>query len=416
MSVVTGIKKNLINDYFSKRQTNSGNNQTTITSLSSIIQSSTTITQIQGITTNSINHNISNVCNNDQYTTTINPDITTENSDQTKIDNNSKSIISISSNSISTSFDLLDVLDVADPISHILSIDPENILINENIELNRNHKKSKPKKSTHQSTLPEEIQSTEAWGGSINSKAPKTFRIYFQNVNSIRVIDETGGKWNSALKYMQSKECEIFGSAETCTNWKDDITRKKFNKIAQEQFGFTNRIIHSQNKFNIHNRTATVSKSNYQPGGTMQIVTDHWASRIIEEFHDPRQMGRWCGQKLRTNKNTTLTIITAYRPCRHQSSNSSTSKATSSQQIVMLKEQGIELEPRKVFVNDLIELINTQENIPNNHVIVMMDANESLDEKSSDIHRLIRDTTLIDAFTHSTGIECNIPTYIRGRK
>ena len=67
-------------------------------------------------------------------------------------------------------------------------------------------------------------------------------------------------------------------------------------------------------------------------------MTDHWASRLVEEFHDPHQMGRWCGQKLRTNNNSTITIITAFCPCRHQSNNSSTSKATSSQQIAMLKE------------------------------------------------------------------------------
>ena len=146
------------------------------------------------------------------------------------------------------------------------------------------------------------------------------------------------------------------------------------------------------------------------------MITDHWSSRLIEEFQDPRLMGRWCGQKSRTNNNSTLTIITAYRPCRHQSNGSSTSKATSSQQTIMLKEQGIDLDPRKVFLNDLIELINIQENIKNNHVIVMIDANESLQEKPGDIQRLIKETSLVDVFTHHTDLECNISTFTKGSK
>ena len=128
---------------------------------------------------------------------------------------------------------------------------------------------------------------------------------------------------------MKESNSEIFGFAETCINWKHDITRKQLNKYAQEKFGCTTKMIHSKNKFQINNNSSTILKSNYQPGGTIQMITDHWSSRLIEEFQDPRQMGRWCGQKLRTNNNTTLTIITAYRPCRHQSNGSSTFKATS---------------------------------------------------------------------------------------
>ena len=69
-----------------------------------------------------------------------------------------------------------------------------------------------------------------------------------------------------------------------------------------------------------------------------------------------------------------------------------------------------------MFLNDLIELINIQENIKNNHVVVMIDANESLHEKPGNIQRLIKETSLIDVFTHHMDSDCNIPTYITGTK
>ena len=69
-----------------------------------------------------------------------------------------------------------------------------------------------------------------------------------------------------------------------------------------------------------------------------------------------------------------------------------------------------------MFLNDFIELINVQESIPNNHVIIMLDANKSLDERPGDIQRIIKETTLIDVFTHYTGEECSIPTYTKGSK
>jgi hypothetical protein len=46
----------------------------------------------------------------------------------------------------------------------------------------------------------------------------------------------------------------------------------------------------------------------------------------------------------------------------------------------------------------------------------MWDANESIDDKSGDIRKLITETTLVDAFAQVAGEPGALPTYVQGRK
>ena len=73
-------------------------------------------------------------------------------------------------------------------------------------------------------------------------------------------------------------------------------------------------------------------------------------------------------------------------------------------------------DPRKTFIDDMIELIKYEESQPNNSVIVMLDANEFLYDKSNDLQRLLKDTSLIDTFNRKLDCECNIATYEFGKK
>jgi hypothetical protein len=56
-------------------------------------------------------------------------------------------------------------------------------------------------------------------------------------------------------------------------------------------------------------------RSQSQRGGTLQILTDRWVSRLKDKGMDPYGLGRWSYMILNGRGNKSIAIITAYRPC-----------------------------------------------------------------------------------------------------
>jgi hypothetical protein len=122
--------------------------------------------------------------------------------------------------------------------------------------------------------------------------------------------------------------------------------------------------------------------------------------------------GRWIGHTYRLNGEKTLSVITAYRSCK-QSTIESESVITAShqQQSLIFDDTGKHMEPRQAFMDDLLTLTQTIEKDPGNSVILMWDANESLDNTTGAHRKLLRETTLVDTFSHIAGCTCDISTY-----
>jgi hypothetical protein len=76
----------------------------------------------------------------------------------------------------------------------------------------------------------------------------------------------------------------------------------------------------------------------------------------------------------------------------------------------------VDPDPRKIFIDNLIELIQIQEQDPLNMCIVMMDANNAIEDKERSLRKIFKATNLVDVFTMHTGQECEIPTGTRGAK
>jgi ribosomal protein S18 len=129
-------------------------------------------------------------------------------------------------------------------------------------------------------------------------------------------------------------------------------------------------------------------------------------------------MGHWTGQKYRLKGHKSLTIIAAYRPCRYSPSQSRQATQTvHSQQTTMLKDQGLEdPDPRKIFIDDIIKLIKEQEQDPMNSCILMMDANEAIEDREGSLRKIFNNSNLVDIFSYHTGQTCTIPTYSRETK
>jgi hypothetical protein len=158
--------------------------------------------------------------------------------------------------------------------------------------------------------------------------------------------------------------------------------------------------------------------SPYLPGGCLQLCTGHWTSRIIETISDPRRLGRWTGQKFRLRDGKTLSIITAYRPCQQSvtDANQPSITVTYQQKVILTKDKWKEEDPRQLFITDIIKTIKDIEEDPNNLCVLMWDANESIEDKSGSIRKLMKETTLVDAFSQVAGDPGSIATYRRGKK
>jgi hypothetical protein len=198
------------------------------------------------------------------------------------------------------------------------------------------------------------VRRNEAWGASINNLPPTIFCIYFQNINGIQ-YKTPNSRWQPHLNYMKDKGISISGLAETNTNWQ----HKEQLMIESNSVFKNSSVIVADNEFNPPDR------SPYLPGGCLQICTDHWTARIIETYHDPRRMGRWIGQKYRMRDGKKLSIITAYRPCLQSSKENTKASitATHQQKLLYRRYKKKDIDPRKLFMSDITELITNIEKI-----------------------------------------------------
>jgi hypothetical protein len=143
------------------------------------------------------------------------------------------------------------------------------------------------------------------------------------------------------------------------------------------------------------------------PGGTAAIITDQLVNRKINIISDTTGLGRWSGATFQL-PTYNLHIVTSYRPNQDNKINSNT---TYQQQVRILQQQGVDQpNPSKQILTDLstqIKLWHQQQD----KVILMWDANDSLEHKS------------IQEFQAQTSLVSLLPTtpkemssYTRGHK
>jgi hypothetical protein len=218
----------------------------------------------------------------------------------------------------------------------------------------------------------------DTWGGSMTTPDPKAIRIFFQNINGLK-FTTPASRLRHHLQYMKDTGVTISGMAETNTNWHYSNITKHITANIQQYFPNSS-VAFSANRFH------PADMSPYLPGGCMHLCTGSWTGRIIKTIHDPKRMSRWIGHTYRLNGPRTLSIITAYRTCRQQANTNEQLITTTYQQKSLLYEDtGEDKDPREVFMDDIITLINKLEEDPNNSYILMWDANESLNDPNGAI-------------------------------
>jgi hypothetical protein len=130
--------------------------------------------------------------------------------------------------------------------------------------------------------------------------------------------------------------------------------------------------------------------------------------------YDQSNLGRWTECTISGKQNRHITIITAYNVC-NDSIITCGPKTAYSQQYhqIKLHNPGSNPDPRQQFWNDLKMRIETLTN-NKNEVIIMLDANDSLQNQQSFFTTWVRSLQLIDIHLFHHGTEEEPASYVRG--
>jgi hypothetical protein len=197
-----------------------------------------------------------------------------------------------------------------------------------------------------------------------------------------------------------SRICHSLGAAiislpESNTRWNQPYQILKLNNTIRKIWA-TSSIQTSQHPEPFYNQ--------HQRGGTLQIVTDHWVSRIQAKGVDPYGLGRWSYSILTGKRDKKIVIITAYRVCNTTASSSGDCTLYMQQYRTILAYSNSHNitttpTPQRQFVLDLqawIEMLQAS----GCSIILSLDANEDVLSTKPNYHQLeYKEGTFIKAPT-----------------
>jgi hypothetical protein len=176
---------------------------------------------------------------------------------------------------------------------------------------------------------------------------------------------------------------------------------------------------------------------NYQPGGTITIVTDRWTSKVITTGSDPYGLGRWSYIILKGKADVHICIITAYRVCDEKFTGPKTAYQQQKRHLAALFRQQngtVTADPFKQFIMDLQSWItslqetgtqiilcldNNKELLPDRGQLITLPASSTpiLNKKhDGTLVTLARSVGLVDVLRHHHPTTNYPATYNRGRK
>jgi hypothetical protein len=218
---------------------------------------------------------------------------------------------------------------------------------------------------------PQETQTKDIWGHSLERiDKNSVFRVLLQNPRGLKL---GGDQLNTqySLSLCQALEAGAVCLPETNTNWGHRQAHSIMHNLLRKTW-----------KHSSYSTSYTMEAfdSINQPGGTLQIITNNWTSRILEKGTDPFGLGRWTYTIMRGAHNKKVVIITAYRVCIQSVTSAGLTTATAQQYRDLSRKTrehniGEDLKPRKQFIMDLQAWI--EHLVANGHgIILSLDANE----------------------------------------
>lgn len=230
-------------------------------------------------------------------------------------------------------------------------------------------------------------------------------RIVAANVNGISMRDNMA-KLHILGQSADTLNIDFLGLIETNLDYKYEGVKDQCHKILRRYFKQT-RICEASSELNPDRA--------HKPGGVLSVLAFPWASR--SKARADESLGRWTETTINGKGNRKVTIITAYNVCPQSESEVSEKKYTAwTQQWHILKRKHPgrpDLNPRKQMLQDLSERIKTIKN-SGHEVIILIDANDSLQQLNSDLTSWVRSLELVDIIAEKHGTIDEPATHARG--
>jgi hypothetical protein len=231
----------------------------------------------------------------------------------------------------------------------------------------------------------------------------KHCRIVFNNVQGL-VTANNGIEISEIGKEVMANEVTILGMSETNRNWRNTRFANDVKRRFRDFWKMTCIAMSSSTE---HGGRI------YQPGGTMTVVGEPWACRA-KAAKPESNMGRWNEIMITGRKGKSVMLITAYRVCKNSAATAGPTTAFAQQWHILRRAREKVPDPRKRFIIDLEKRVSKAIG-EKQGVIVMLDANESLQHFNNDFTKWVRNSGLIDIHVHRHGTEDEPATYTRGK-
>jgi exonuclease III len=139
-------------------------------------------------------------------------------------------------------------------------------------------------------------------------KPENTNRMISLNINGFRRANEFQDVLETA-QALKVSSADLINFQETNINWRSSCLSHCYDKFRQ--------VYH-------HARLSTSSSiitcgTDYQPGGTMSVVTDDYLGRVVEIGSDP-EMGRWSFTCMFGRHGRQIVLVSVYQVCNQQAS------------------------------------------------------------------------------------------------
>jgi hypothetical protein len=245
------------------------------------------------------------------------------------------------------------------------------------------------------------------WGDSMESQPPDGYaRAYFQNINGIKA--ELGFTCANEIGFCASNSwIDILGMAETNLDWSRSEARHQCNNHWRKYWP----------TLSVTTASSPITfGSTYQPGGVAQLVGGKWTGRISKTGTDPRGLGRWAYTTIQGKQGVHITTITAYKVCKNTVAAAGAKTAYMQQWSMLRIASNPDPNSRQQFIYDVDEFLTALRQDPKHEILLMLDANENINEGGSKLHQLMQKHDMVDIHAHIHGTEDEPATYIRGRK
>jgi endonuclease/exonuclease/phosphatase family metal-dependent hydrolase len=228
----------------------------------------------------------------------------------------------------------------------------------------------------------------------------QTIRLYFQNVNGLRVHD-SGADIIEAFLNLHEIQADIFGIVETQLHCRSSKVQAMLHECKRRVW--THAKIYSSSSDEEWTDTR-------KPGGTLLGITGPLVGRV--KTHAADKYGRWTRVDLLGRSGRIVTVICAYQVVQEVGRHGD--RTNYSQQVRMMRMEGsLHPDPRRKFIEDMKVLVTELRN-KDHDVILMGDFNESIGVDPTGMASVMTAGLLSDVFCHKHGLHQEKPTYARG--